>query len=669
MNPARRTLPALLLLANSAFAQAQPGTVVQAPQVIVVETLLSADAAGTSRVRFDATAPAATHSLGTLANRVANLHINTGGAGSFGDLIVLRGLSNTPYFSDPSVTVYFDDLPLGSAFSYPTGLFGFASATIARGPQGTAYGRGGEAGVILLSSTEPGPVPAGELRVSAGNFNLRTAAVEVRSARGDKADVTVSASFLERDGYIHNRTLGLHVDDQLGYSAAARLRLRPTVASELTLQLLGNRRRDGAQPLVPLNGPLYSVRRTREGSTDSDFGGAAFKAAFDTSLGRLTSTTSRTAWKLMPYDNRLTLPPTLDSRIDQSQRIWNEELRLASGAKSFVTWHAGAWFSSGKTDGDVNRAIPGLFPIEVSSFKLGSKTSALFAEATVPPNIGWTVTVGLRLEKTKKDFGRSQRVPAPGRITANASFGAVLPKLSASYAFTNETTASATVSAGAKPGGWSAYTANAALAGFRAEKATAFEAGVDTSFAGKTITLAARVFAYRIRDYQIERSFNAVDYLVVNAPRARSTGAELEVAWHATPRLTFTAAFGLTSVELREFTDPFSGRNYSGKRAPYAPEYEGHIEATYRAGKGLFAAAEWVATGKTFFDESESAAGMVGAHSVFHGRVGYETPRWHVSLYGENLGSDDHYTLIIPGVRHAVPVSPTTWGVQVVLKW
>ncbi len=669
MHPACQVLFPALLFAKLGFAQPAPGPVVQAPPVVVAETLLSADAAGTTRVRFDPTLPATSRTLAGLGNRVANLHLNAGGAGSFGDLLVLRGLPNTPYFSDPSVTVYFDDLPLGNTFSYPTGLFGFASATILRGPQGTAFGRGGEAGIIVFSSTEPAAAATGEFRAGVGNFNLRSSALEIRSARGEKVDVSVSASFLERDGYIQNRTLASRVDDQLGYAAAARLRFRPNATSEWTLQLLGQRRRDGAQPLVPLNGPLYSVRRGREGSTDNDFSGAALKAAFDTSWGRFTSTTSRTEWKLMPYDNRLVLPPTLDSRIDQSQRIWNEELRLSSGPRSLVTWHAGAWFSDGETDGEINRAIPGLFPIEVSSFQLGARTTALFAEATVPPNIGWTVTGGLRLEETKKDFDRRQRVPGPGAFAAAKSFRAILPKLSASYAFTNETTASATMSAAMKPGGWSAYTGNATLAGFRAEKLTALEAGVDTSFAEKTLTLAARVFHYRIRDYQIERSFSATDYLVVNAPRARSTGAELEGSWHASPHLTFTAAFGLANVELRTFIDPFTGRDYSGRRAPYAPEYDAHLGAAFRAPNGFFAAAEGVATGKTHFDESESAAATVGAHQVFHGRVGYETSRWRLSLYGENLGSDDHYTLIIPGVRHGVPVAPCTFGVEAVVKW
>lgn len=667
-----RGLPCLLLVANAALAQSAPPPVVQVDPVVVEETPLAADAAGTTRVRLDSTTPASTRTLGTVANRVANLHLATGGAGSFGDVTTLRGLPNTPYFSDPSVTLTFDDLPLGNTFTFPTGLFGFASAAVTRGPQGTASGRGGEAGAITLHSAEPGEHATGEVRFNAGNYETRGAAFELRTARSERADATVAAAFNEREGYIRNTALGRDVDDQQGWSAATRLRFRPTRTSELTLQLLGNRRRDGAQPLVPIGGAPFTVARGREGSTESDFHGEAFKAAFDTALGRLSSTTSRTEWRLSPYDNRLVLPPTLDSRIEQSQRNWNEELRLASGPRALLMWHVGAWFSDGKTHGEVNRGLvtpTAVIPIEASDFRLDSQTTALFGEITVPPNIGWRITAGLRAERVERDFDRGQRVPAPGRFTAQKTFSALLPKLAASYAFTNDTTGSVTIARGAKPGGWSAYTGNAALAGFNPEKVTTLEAGIDTAFTDKKLTLAARAFHTAIRNYQIERSFNAQDYLVINAPKARSSGGEIEAAWRPTPELSLVATFGLTDVVLREFTDPFTGVSYRGKRAPYAPEYEFHLGATYRAKAGFFIAAELVGTGETFFDETQSAAGNVAAHELANGRIGYEGRHWRVAFFAENITDEDYAALVIPGVRHAAPGAPRTWGIEAVLKW
>jgi iron complex outermembrane recepter protein len=673
MTPLLRPVFAVLL-ASAAFADPapQPPPPVRVATVVVQETPLTSDASGVSTIQFDETMPMSTREFAGLSDRVSNLHIADGGAGSFGNLITLRGLPNTPYFSDPSVTLYFDDIPLGSVFSYPTGLFGFANAMIARGPQGSASGRGGEAGAIYLSSAEPSSQSAGELRMGGGNFDERFASFDARTARGSKADAAVAGAWLARDGYIRNTTLGIRLDHRNESSVSARLRLRPTDTIEITLQLLGERHRDGAQPLVPISGRLFTVARGREGSTDSDFGGIALKVAADTSVGRLSTTTSHTEWTLNPYDNRLTLPPTLDSHLTQAQRAWNEELRLASDPKSIVVWHAGAWFSDAATHGNANRGVVlpfGTVPAEVSNFALTSRTSALFGELTVPPAFGWKITGGLRLEETKKNFQRGQQVPGSGYFVGRKTYDFALPKVAASYGFASGLNATASVAYGAKPGGWSAYTANPALAAFRPERMLATEAGLDTTLLQDAVTLAARVFDYEIRDYQIERSFNAADYLVVNAPRARSRGGEIEAVWHAARALTVTASVGITDVRLIEFTDPFSHRSFDGNRAPYAPDYDASLSATWHARSGFFAAFGGTAAGKMFFEESQDNTFAARAHVVVSARAGYETPRWRVTAFGENLGDAGYTTLVIPGVRHAAPGAPRTWGVEAAVKW
>src|SRR4051812_8644372 len=91
----------LCVIAMVGLAHAQTKTdpaITRAEPVIVEETRLTADAAGTTLVRLDDTVPPAAQSLENLASRVANFHVDVGGAASFGDLFTLRGLANTPYF-------------------------------------------------------------------------------------------------------------------------------------------------------------------------------------------------------------------------------------------------------------------------------------------------------------------------------------------------------------------------------------------------------------------------------------------------------------------------------------------------------------------------------------------------------------------------------------------
>lgn len=660
-----------LLVPALAAAQIPPESepVTRGEPLVVTETPLTADAAGTTHVQLDNTAPPAAQSLANLSGRVANFQVDSGGAGSYGDLLVVRGLANTPYFSDPAVTVYFDDLPLGSSFTYPTGLFGFTTASLHRGPQATGFGRAGEGGVLVFTSAEPAAAPAGELRASYGNFNTRSAALSSRSAGNGNVDATVAASFLARDGYIENTQLHQRVDDVRSSAASARFRFRPTPTSEISLQLLGTRLRDGAQPLVPLGGPLYTVARSAEGVTDIDFGGVALKASFDTALGRLSATTSYTHWRMDPYEDFLVLPPPLDSTVAQTQHAWSEELRFASSPNARRAWSVGAWFSDTHTDGATTRTIPHIFQLDNSTYTLTARTAAVFGEVALLGAGNWQVTAGLRAEETRKTFDRVQFVPPPGEYGGAKTFGALLPKLTVSYAVARDTTASASVSLGTKSGGWSAYTAIPTLAPFDAERTVAFEVGLDTALANKTVKLAVRGFAYEIRNYQIERSFTQADYIVVNAPRARSIGAEFEATWHPVRELTFAATLGFTDITLREFTDPFTHVSYSGKRAPYAPTYDADVSATWRPAPRWFATAELAAVGKTYYTETEDSAFAQDARATLAARLGYDGPRWRVDIFGENLTDERYYSLIVPGIGHAVPGAPRTYGVETAVKW
>lgn len=660
------TLSLALLVPAMLPAQSSPAAVqpLQLDEVRVQANPAPTDAAGATRIQFDSAAPATMRTWNILAADVPNLRVGAGGANSYGDTFSLRGLSNTPYFSDPAVTLYLDDLPLGSSFTYPVNFFGFASAAVMAGPQGIAYGRAGEGGVILVRSAPPGEADGSEWRGAVGSHNARSAAVAARSARGQTADVTVSAWHNERDGYITNTQLGVRVDDRQSTGANVRLRVRPSDTGEITLQVLGQRNRDGAQPLVPLGGPYRTVARGREGHTGNDTLGVALKGALTLPAAQLTSVTSYTHWKLGPYDNRLVLPPPIDSQIKQTQDTWNEEVRLASAPDASVAWTLGGWISRSRIIGDVDRAIPGLFPIEVSHFKLTGRTLALFGKATFVPAERWEVTAGLRAERTARDFARSEQVPGSSRFLASDDTDALLPKVAVDYKIDDQVGAHASVALGAKPGGYSAFTANAKLAPFDAEKLTAFEAGIDCSPADKTLTVSLRGFLYLVRDYQIERSFTATDYLVANAPRARVRGGEAALAWRPLPGLAIDASLGLSLVTLGDFRDPFTNTSYAGNRAPYAPEYTAHLGASYRHSLGWFVAGDVGSTGQTRYDEAENPRFTQGSYALVNARAGYETARFRVTFFAENITDRNYYALIVPGVDHGALGAPRTWGVE-----
>ncbi len=614
--------------------------------------------------------PAVDQGWGSVAPRVANFQVESSGANSFGSVFSLRGLANTPYFSDSAVGLYFDDIPMGNTFTYPTDLFGFASASVYPGPQGTVFGRPGEGGVIVFRLPEPGSMASGELLLGKGDYDSDSASFQASGPLGPRGDATVAAAYVERDGYVENTQINQRVGDERALTALARARYHPTASSEIGVELLGGRHRDGAQPLVPIGGPLYTVQRSHEGKTDTDTLGAAVKAAFETGAGQLTSVTSYTDWRLEPYEDWLVLPPPLDSHLTLSQETWSEELHLDSNPGPGFSWKTGAWFSDSKTSGATERSILGVRPIEESDYSGIHRDAAVFGEAKFEPVAGWLVSAGVRLEHAAKDYHQEEQVPTAGlHYHFLDSNDCLLPRLAVSRVLAPGTTAEASLSLGSKPGGFSPYTDKPSLVPFAAEHAAAFEAGVTTENEPRNASVTARVFDYEIRNYQIEQSFSATDYFVATAPRARSLGGEIEVQVRPIPGWIVDATGGITDATLLRFDDPLTGASHAGSRAPYAPAYTADVGIGYRMAGGVFGRADLVAKGRTFYTESEAPAYAQGPYALANARAGYEARRWRLTVFVDNIAGREYYAQILPGVKSAAPGAPRTVGSELAIKF
>ncbi len=664
-----RHLPLFSLLATLPAGFAAPTDVVVLPALSVTDQTTPSP----SRATVVAVEPGTTSdaSFDDLARQTAGLALNDAGARGFGTTTTLRGLGNTPYFTDASAPVYLDNIPLATGFTFPSGLYDFTQMTVYRGPQTAAqFGRAGDAGVIQFTSAAPDEKGAEHFALSAGDYGQFSVCASSQTARGPEFDASVNLGFSRRDGYIYNTLLKQTVDDRQATFGRAQLHFRPEKDLELSLQVLAQRTRDGAQALVPLGGPYYTVSRGKEGESDADFTAAALGITKRLAGATLTATTSYTDWQLSPYDNRLVVfgGNNFDSGLTQSQRTFNEELRYAS---DWLT--AGAFFSHARIEGATSRSFSG-FLIEDSSFDLTSDTFALFGQAKFAPAAGWLITPGLRLERTVKDFARTEIVPAQTLMQRDDAWNALLPSVSATRQITASTEAVFTLARGFKAGGYSAYTGRADLAGYDPQRTWGLESALTTSDQKAGWAFTARAYAYRVNGYQIERSFavpntGTDEYFVVNARRARVLGLELESSWRPLPDLTVRAVAGLTDITLEDFTDPFTGTNYSGNRAPYAPSGNAALLIDYRPVAGLFCGAGVTWIGRTFYDERETAMFSQPAYTLLDAHGGFAFARGDVRVFGRNLGDQEYYSSITPGVAHATPGAPLTWGVEVNCRW
>ncbi|MFA5263450.1 MAG: TonB-dependent receptor [Opitutaceae bacterium] len=603
--------------------------------------------------------------------RFGNLSLSTSGWSSFNATLGLRGMTNTPIFGDPAVSVYLDDIPLGSTFALPGDLPGLGSVELRRGAgQNTLAGRAGPAGILVLST--PATPNGGEIRASFGSDGYRGGDVTA-SAAGAGADVFAAASYRHQDGFLYDSTLGRKVDGREALSGLARVRIKTDGPVQWTLLANAWRERDGEQPLVPLGGPMFEVSRSEIGETQVEALNAGVTASVEAPWGRASATTSANDWKLGPYRSVLSFGPALLlNDATTRQRAINEEIRFASSGHEALRWQGGLFFSDGSTEGSFARAI-GPMVLEQSFYNIDATQLAAFGQAERDLGGGFSLGAGLRVETVRKTLDRHEAAPQPGVYALSQTSSAILPKLTLSYETASHGRLFASLGAGFKPGGFSAFTGNRALAAFGPERNAGGEAGYHFETSGGALAATLRGFMYQITGYQIERSFatnaQSDDYLVVNAPKARTAGAEIETAWHPAEGWTVAAAAGFTKAELRRFTDPYTGISYSGKQPPYIAPVNESLRVEYKNPSGWFASAGLSATGRTYYTESEDLHFGQKAFALLGARTGYDAGKWRIVLWGENLADARYYSLISAGTAHGSPGSPRTWGIEGALRF
>ncbi|WP_138223195.1 TonB-dependent receptor [Nibricoccus aquaticus] len=611
----------------------------------------------------------------TLSDAFAGFHIATSGAHSFNDTIALRGLSNTPIFGTPAVAVYLDAIPLLGASTLPGELAGLSGAALHRGPAESAhFGYAGPAGVlqlyspaVFLASDDSTLHANSSISATVGDYSLRAGSVSTAFSTHGKTSVFASASGQSRDGYIFNRTLGHDVDHRDNRSGLLRLETHPFTPLTLALTFHATRARDGEQPLVPLDGPFYEIDRASEGFTEHQALNAGLSARIDTAPGTLTATASLNHWDLGPYRSVLAFGPMeLLNDATLSRRNQNLELRFISAPDSDTTsagWSMTGFTSRAKTSGSFARAFSG-FTFEESAYEITDHPLALSTDVWLRFAHRWKLAAGLRAERNDQTFVRREQIPTVQTYTLNATDTAFLPRVQLTHDLSAHTAWSLAAAAGRKPGGYSAFTGNRILAAFAPERTRSLETSLSRTFPRQHLRTTIRAYAYAISGYQIERSFATGaftdDYLVVNAPHARSLGSEWETAWQPTASLTLRAAAGLTRVTLREFTDPYSKIRYDGRRAPFSPSHDATLSATCRLPAGFEGTLAVNSTGRIDYTESEDPRYAQRTFTVINASLAYRARFWRAGLAVRNLTGREYYSSITPGTGHGTPGAPQT---------
>ncbi len=271
----------------------------------------------------------------------------------------------------------------------------------------------------------------------------------------------------------------------------------------------------------------------------------------------------------------------------------------------------------------------------------------------------------------------------PAITRATLSEDNVSWRVGADFKPNNDTLLYANVSRGYKIGAFPLIPASsvAQYAPVTQEKLTAYEAGFKLGLLDRKVQLNGAVFHYDYRDKQALGSviltpdiFGPLN-LLVNIPRSKVTGAELQAVVRPVTGLTLNGAVTYVDSEIGDFTnfDPFGTvKNFKGEAFPNTPKWQWSLAADY----------EFPVSGNLTGFLGANANGRSATNGAFGGNailaidgytlldlragLGSSDERWKLSVWGRNITDKYYWTNAykISDVSARYAGMPATYGVS-----
>lgn len=663
--------PILLASATLTAVHAQdslPPTIVDAERVedeIAAVSVLSRDS-------LDLFQPVA---FADLSGLVPGFHVVSADSRGYGQVVAMRGSTNTLFFGPPALGLTIDDVPLGDAYSYPSELLELSEVRVHRGPQGPYFGRNGAAGMVEMFTPRPGEVPRTSLLAEYGSYDHLRLGLSSAGPLGGDLSYSVQLFHDQRDGYINNPFFGKALDDRESTGGLFNLFWNPCDDFELRVRFYAENVDDGTQRLSSLFSPdPFTVTSDHPGVTELERYQLSLHSRQDLAAGTLETISSFQTWDLDPstVDLDLSRPPfnggaDARSTIVQTQDLVSNEVRFSSPEGDDLRWRAGLFQLWTDNSGTADRQLfPGFS--ETTYFDIEQLNLAAFG------NLSWQFTetlaldAGLRVDYHESEIDRTQVDPIPGDdvVRGDRDEWFVSPVLGLTYGITPALEAFVRSSLGNKPGGWSAYSDNPLIAEFDRETNWSNEIGLQYDCPAYNLRVGLRGFWDQIDDYQFNQGVpGSSDFVVLNASEVTSKGAELDLAWAPLDGLTVRTSFGYTDAEFDSFVDPFTATVYDGRKVPFVPEYTGSAGVRYRFDCGFYAQTSVRVAGPTRYDAANTSTFTQDAYVLWDAELGYEMEHFTVAVFGRNLLDEQYYTFINPQVFAGAPGDPQLFGLRV----
>jgi iron complex outermembrane receptor protein len=573
-----------------------------------------------------------------------------------------------------------DGVPVLTGIGFVNEMLDIERIEVLRGPQGTIYGKGTEAGAINIITRQPdnefrgkvsaqgGKLLSGETGdKEKGEFSLNLSG----PIQKDRLFFSIAGKYYQKDGFIENTMTGDDVDDRERWFGRAHLRWTPV--DDLDISLIASRLEydDGdANMNMGENGAAMfglpapedrKVTSNMEGENNSSNDSQSLKIAYDISESlTLTSITTNWVYEDEGFADFDFSPATLmHSDKDSEYSKVSQELRLNYSAER-LKWLVGLYYDRDVFDVDyeVTSVIPQM--AGVTSRDVDGHTYAVFANLTYPLTKRLSLITGLRYEKEEQDFEDNI-----SHQNSNASWDELSPKIALEYCFTPAIMTYVSASQGYRSGGFNWTAKDPHYISYDEEKLWSYEIGAKSAFLDNRLIINGSAYYMKIDDMQVNEAVSPMESYITNAAEATGKGVELEIRARPYDGLSLMAGFGYSDIEFDSFKDVLG--DYEGNENPWSPEYTFNIGAQYRHESGFYVRADLIGYGKMYFDKANDYSR--DAYEIVNAKIGYEAEDFDIYLYGKNLFDKEYDSDGYYGGMYTIYSDPGEVGLQAVYRF
>lgn len=600
--------------------------------------------------------------LDDLNSVVSNLNINEAHDNTPG--VVLRGVG--AFGVVQGVGFYANDVQL---FEGETARpIDIERIEVLKGPQGTLFGGANVGGAIKYVTKDPTSTWENQANVEFGQYRTRNYEAVFSGPLDDKVGIRASVYYDSHGGYIYDTY------NKFDYGAAnehgARLTLvaTPNEDNKIHVWVSADDFNTSSQNLMytPPDAQTYSY------SVNDYFIPSFYRhmesvaVQFDHQINRNIALTSLSSF-FTSYNRGFTdfnkKPIPLDDlQQNADNRVYSEELRLASTGSSNLDWLVGAFFQGHRSEalaadnnynGDPNNPI--LVSKDSDRDDKTQKQYALFGDVTYHYG-DWQFEAGLRAEYytsalTAVNTNNVDSTGAVLPIAPNSLSGHEFsPKISVQYKLSPNTNVYGTIARGFTPA--DEIEENFVVHPYRPEIATNYEVGFK-SLLDHTVQLDAAIFytTYNDRLYLFQQltGSNIID-LTTNVGPSKNYGAEFDISAPLPEGFRVSAGLGVlraTWGKVPNFVNPVNGQqsDIQGLTVPFAPAYTANTTLEWKhdfAGYEFGSRAVASFVGRSYWDPQDAA--YQGAYHLVNLSAWVEHRIWKVSADVTNLTNTEYNT-------------------------